>query len=230
MFAPIVFMMFTPLLASAKVLLALNLTIPSVDRPALKHRIQMEKPVSLKNAVVPPSVSLSSEGVKYSSCSPGQQAEIRKAIRVAQACAKSSFIHLKSNPSGSTLYTRWFGTFDKNLRGVTLLSFSRLRTYPGTWTYDCACTDSELIAQVNPKQYGIVDVCPRFWRAPMGGAKSAAFAIIREGTRFKQVIGSYDHALGQSDSLTLAKSNAREAAFNADNHAYFSMGAYIEEA
>ncbi|CAE6468571.1 unnamed protein product [Rhizoctonia solani] len=231
------FILFTALLASADHGLPHNFAIPSIKSTltdthakvaATKDKLQ--GPSSFKNTAVPWGASPSSRHGKYPSCSADQQIQIAKAISVAQRYVHSSVTYLKKwKLSGSPLYTRWFGAFDKNRRGLTVLSFSRLRTSLDKWTYECTCTDSKLVVQAHTGQYGIIKVCPGFWSAPAAGDKSAAFAIIREGTRFEQVLGTFNVAHGRSESLAIAMNKPDSAVYSANNHAYFSVDAYLEE-
>ncbi|QRV78565.1 peptidyl-Lys metalloendopeptidase [Ceratobasidium sp. AG-Ba] len=183
------------------------------------------KLVSLKNAVAPPAQALSKRA-SYSGCTSTRQSQVASAISSAASYATESYNHLTSNPSGSTRYTRWFGTWTSSRYSLVLNSFSRLRTYPAGWTYNCGtCTDPSLYAYVYPSSYGTVYLCGYFWNAPATGAGSRADTIIHEGTHFTQVLGTNDYAYGQSACLSLAKSNPTNAVYNADNHAFFSVNA-----
>lgn len=182
------------------------------------------KLASHKAAVVPPAQLLSKRAT-YSSCSSTRQTQIASAITSAASYATDSYSHLTSNPSGSTRYTRWFGTWSSSRYNLALTSFSRLRTYPAGWAYDCTCTDADTYAYVYPSRYGTVYLCGYFWNAPATGAGSRADTIIHEGTHFTQVLGTDDYAYGQSACLSLAASNPTNAVYNADNHAFFSVNA-----
>ncbi|ELU36885.1 deuterolysin metalloprotease (M35) family domain-containing protein [Rhizoctonia solani AG-1 IA] len=167
-----------------------------------------------------------SKRASYTGCSSTQQSQISSAISSGQSYASSSYSHLTSNPSGSTRYTRWFGTFSTSRYNAVLNSFSRLRTYPNGWTYNCnTCSDPDTYAYVYPSRYGTVYLCGYFWSAPATGAGSRADTIIHEGTHFTQVLGTDDYVYGQSGCLSLAKSNPTNAVYNADFTAtYKSVG------
>ncbi|KAG8698898.1 hypothetical protein FRC09_006951 [Ceratobasidium sp. 395] len=174
------------------------------------------KLVSLKNVAVPRNKVLSKRA-SYTGCSSTQQSQTASAISTGQGYASSSYSHLTSNPSGSTRYTRWFGTFATNRYNLVLNSFSRLRTYPSGWTYNCnTCSDPDIYAYVYPSVYGTVYLCGYFWNAPATGAGSRADTIIHEGSHFTQVLGTDDHAYGQDSCLSLAKSNPTNAVYNAE--------------
>ncbi|KAG8741932.1 hypothetical protein FRC11_014576 [Ceratobasidium sp. 423] len=174
------------------------------------------KLASFKNAIVTPAASRMSKRASYSSCSSTRQTQIASAITSAASYATDSYSHLTSNPSGSTRYTRWFGTWSSTRYNLALTSFSRLRTYPAGWTYDCTCTDSAIYAYVYPSRYGTVYLCGNFWNVPATGAGSRADTIIHEGTHFTQVLGTNDYAYGQSACLSLARSNPTNAVYNAE--------------
>ncbi|KAG8789538.1 hypothetical protein FRC12_013387 [Ceratobasidium sp. 428] len=181
--------------------------------------------VSHKHAVVPPAQALGKRA-SYTGCTSTRQSQVASAISSGASYATDSYNHLSSNPSGSTRYTRWFGTWASSRYNAVLNSFSRLRTYPAGWTYNCStCTDPSLYAYVYPSSYGTVYLCGYFWSAPATGAGSRADTIIHEGTHFTQVLGTDDYTYGQSSCLSLAKSNPTNAVYNADNHAFFSVNA-----
>ncbi|CAE6448892.1 unnamed protein product [Rhizoctonia solani] len=202
-----------------------SLTDIYADVVAAEVKVQ-GKLASFKNAAVEPPVSRMSKRASYTGCSSTQQSQLASAISSGQSYASSSYSHLTSNPSGSTRYTRWFGTFATTRYNAVLNSFSRLRTYPNGWTYNCnTCSDPDTYAYVYPSRYGTVYLCGYFWSAPATGAGSRADTIIHEGTHFTQVLGTDDYVYGQSGCLSLAKSNPTNAVYNADNHAFFSVNA-----
>ncbi|KAF8686554.1 Lysine-specific metallo-endopeptidase [Rhizoctonia solani] len=206
-----------------------NNTLTDIYADIITAKVKIQgKLVSFKNAAATPVVSLLSEYTEYSGCTANQQGEIASAIESARGYATSSYDHLRSNPYGSSRYTRWFGRFSYNRYSLVLDSFSRLRTYPGGWTYDCGtCTEPDAYAYVYPSRYGVVYLCSAFWSAPETGAASKADTIIHEGTHFPPVIGTSDYAYGQSNCLALARSNPTNAVYNADNHAFFSVDTEI---
>ncbi|CAE6517535.1 unnamed protein product [Rhizoctonia solani] len=201
-----------------------SLTDIYADVSAAEVRVQ-GKLASFKSANVAPLTPHMNKRASYSGCSSTQKSQTSSAISSGQSLASSSYNHLKSNPSGSARYTRWFGTFATNRYNLVLNSFSRLRTYPNSWNYDCTCTDPDIYAYVYPSYYGTVYLCGYFWKAPATGAGSRADTIVHEGTHFTQVLGTDDHAYGQPECLSLAQSNPTNAVYNADSHAFFSANA-----
>ncbi|CAE6469544.1 unnamed protein product [Rhizoctonia solani] len=202
-------------------------TLTDIYADVVTAKVQVQgKLVSSKNVVIAPTMSRLSQYTSFSGCTATRQRQIASAISSAQNYAMSSYNHLTSNPSGSALYTRWFGTFLSSRYELVLDSFSRLRTYPSGWTYDCnTCTESDAYAYVYPTRYGTVYLCQYFWSAPSTGAASKADTIIHEGTHFPPVLGTEDYAYGQSNCLSLARSNPTNAVYNADNHAFFAVNA-----
>ncbi|CAE7088864.1 unnamed protein product [Rhizoctonia solani] len=159
-----------------------------------------------------------------------------------------SYNHLKSNPSGSKLYTRWFGTFRHDLYAVVLERFSvsyissyrkyiaqgpakqRLREEPATWEYHCDCFGRDVLASTDSREPGLIKPCPAFWQAPATGIGSKAAVIIQEGTRWDYRSGTLNFARGEQKSLALAGANPFKAAYNSDSYAYFAIDAYKEKA
>ncbi|CCO36875.1 Peptidyl-Lys metalloendopeptidase Short=MEP [Rhizoctonia solani AG-1 IB] len=99
-----------------------SLTDIYADVVAAKVKVQ-GKLASFKNAAVEP-VSRLSKRASYTGCSSTQQSQLASAISSGQSYASSSYSHLTSNPSGSTRYTRWFGTFATTRYNAVLNSFS----------------------------------------------------------------------------------------------------------
>ncbi|CAE6361584.1 unnamed protein product [Rhizoctonia solani] len=166
---------------------------------------------------------------RYIDCVPKQQLKLLEALNKVKQYASSSHNHLKSNPSGSTLYTKWFGQFSPERYARVLTSFDRLRTYPDKWAYSCnLCTTRPVLAKVDESKIGIIDLCLPFWIkwTAVEGFGSRAYSIIREGTRVKQVLGTGDRRLSQEASEILAAQNPTEAVECADNHASFAVEAH----
>ncbi|KAG8741424.1 hypothetical protein FRC10_002871 [Ceratobasidium sp. 414] len=89
------------------------------------------KLVSYKTAVVPPAQALSKRQT-YSDCTAARQTQVASAISSAASYATDSYSHLTSNPSGSTRYTRWFGTWASSRYSAVLNSFSAPATGAGS--------------------------------------------------------------------------------------------------
>ncbi|CAE6527834.1 unnamed protein product [Rhizoctonia solani] len=211
------FVLFTALLASADGSLSLKpvgRTAGVTDIGASGGKRMLSKTAKALSGALP-----SRKTPRYAGCSAEQQKKIVTAVKGAQGYASAASTHLKSNSQGSTLYTRWFGTFDQSLYNVILGGFDRFFKQSNKWTYDCTCTNSELFVKVSTNRPGIVD-------PPAPGHDFRAFAIIREGVRFNEVFGAINHILGLQPSLALAKENNGRAAYNADNNAYFALEAY----
>lgn len=79
--------------------------------------------MSYKNAVVPPAQALSKRAT-YSGCTSARQTSIASAISSGASYASSSYSFLTSNPSTSTRYVRWFGTWTSSRYNLVLNSFS----------------------------------------------------------------------------------------------------------
>ncbi|KAL0064175.1 hypothetical protein AAF712_008897 [Marasmius tenuissimus] len=59
-----------------------------------------------------------------SNCSQGRRTVNDEAIAAADVLSRNAVIHLNGNPSGSTLQTTWYGTFDQNRYDLIKRTFS----------------------------------------------------------------------------------------------------------
>ncbi|CAE6422435.1 unnamed protein product [Rhizoctonia solani] len=100
-----------------------SLTDIYADIDSTEIKIQ-GKLASFKNAAVPSSAPSLDKRASYSGCSSTQQSQIASAIGSAQNYASNSYSHLTSNPSGSTRYTGWFGTFATSRYNLVFSSLS----------------------------------------------------------------------------------------------------------
>ncbi|CAE6464388.1 unnamed protein product [Rhizoctonia solani] len=232
MFAAAVSVLLPALLVSANRSLSPKLGALSVNSTLTNGTITkvqiQEKHVFSKDAIDHSSGHFLSKRARYIGCTPDQQLKVAQAIHKVKQYASSSYDHLESNPSGSTLYTKWFGQFAPDRYARVLNSFKLLRTYPDKWAYSCnLCTRKTAIANVDEGNVGI-DLCPGFWSEsiPVEGFKSRAYFIIREGTRVRRILGTGKHKLTQELSMILATQNPTKAVESADNHASFSVEAH----
>ncbi|EUC59245.1 2OG-Fe(II) oxygenase family protein [Rhizoctonia solani AG-3 Rhs1AP] len=221
MFAVAVSVLLTALLVSADRSLSPMLGIPPNNSSFINVTVaeaQIQH-VFTENAVDHSSGHFLSKRARYIDCAPNQQVKLLEALRKVKQYASSSHNHLKSNPAGSTLYTKWFGQFSPERYARVLTTFDRLRTYPDKWAYSCnLCTTPSVLAKVDESKIGIIDLCPRFWikSTVVEGIKSRAYSIIREGTRVKQVLGAGNRRLSQETSEILATQNPTEAVESAE--------------
>ncbi|SJL15532.1 related to Peptidyl-Lys metalloendopeptidase [Armillaria ostoyae] len=162
-----------------------------------------------------------SKRASYTSCSSSRQSINAQAISDSSDIAQASIDHLEANPSGSTTQTTWHVT-DLVFLSDASDNEQGLVSEPGSWTYDCSCTDSDTYAYVYPSTYGKVYLCGYYWQCPATGSGSRADTIIHEGTHFPQILGTGDYAYGETSCKSLAKSNPARAYLNADNNAFFS--------
>lgn len=86
------------------------------------------KLVSHKAAVAPPAQALNKRQ-SYVGCTTARQTSISSAITSAASYASSSYSFLTSNPSTSTRYVRWFGTWASSRYTLVLNSFSVRNLY-----------------------------------------------------------------------------------------------------
>ncbi|CAE6377872.1 unnamed protein product [Rhizoctonia solani] len=217
------FILFTALLASADT----SSSPRPIDQPAGVAK------VTSTEAKIQGKLSSYPRGGYYG-CSPRQEKELSRAIKEVQGYARSAYKDLKINPTGSPLYTRWFGSYQPSVYRSVLKSSTQLRTLPQGWRYECrqTCTPdkhSKRLAWINTKWPGLINLCPDFWDTTAQHSNLRAFTIIQEGTRFKEVSGTHKMEYGYHNSTELAKENPFAAGNNADNHAYFLLGAWSKK-
>ncbi|CAE6505460.1 unnamed protein product [Rhizoctonia solani] len=173
-----------------------------------------EKPVSLENMIVHTGISSLTRRINHVGCTPNQKIEIDRVVLLAQSYARSSYDHLESNPTGSALYTRWFGKFDQDAYKVILERFKRLSELPTTWRYGCTCSRSGILFWPDAQSPRKIEICPSFWSAT--GVEPKVIALIREGTRFGPEFGTSNKVLGRFNCELLAKTKPKKAVNNAE--------------
>ncbi|KDN46888.1 hypothetical protein RSAG8_03965, partial [Rhizoctonia solani AG-8 WAC10335] len=132
------FVLFTALLASADGSRTAGVT--DVGASGVEIQAGYGKRMLSKTAKALSGALPSRKTPRYAGCSAEQQKEIVTAVKGARGYASAASTHLKSNPQGSTLYTRWFGTFDQSLYNVILGGFD--------------VSSSSSLSEVNRLMYG----------------------------------------------------------------------------
>jgi peptidyl-Lys metalloendopeptidase len=159
----------------------------------------------------------------YTKCTTTQQATMVTAHNNAISITGKAKSHLAANPSGSTLYTRWFGTYTSGR--FSLVSDHYLKINDAfvnkSVTYDCGCK-KPYYAYVYPSQPYKIYVCKVFWTAPALGVDSKAGTLVHEMSHFYVTASTDDYVYGQAGALNLALTNPTNAVDNADNHEYFA--------
>jgi peptidyl-Lys metalloendopeptidase len=169
-----------------------------------------------------PAVTVSAIG-GYTSCTSSQKTALSTALTNAGTIATKAYNHLVAYPSGSTLYTTWFGTYLSSRFSTVKTHYTNLKsTFASkTFTFDCSCTDSAY-AYVYPTQPYKVYLCKAYWSAPAMGRDSKAGTLVHETSHFNVVAGTQDYVYGATGAKNLAKSTPSKAIMNADNHEYFA--------
>jgi peptidyl-Lys metalloendopeptidase len=159
----------------------------------------------------------------YSSCTTTQQSTLNTAHNNAITISGKAKSHLAAYPNGSTLYTRWFGTYSSSRFSTVKSHFSAINDafINKSVTYDCSCKDN-YYAYVYPSKPYKIYLCKAFWSAPSLGIDSKAGTLVHEMSHFYAVASTDDWVYGQSAALNLAKTNPSKAIDNADNHEYFA--------
>jgi peptidyl-Lys metalloendopeptidase len=159
----------------------------------------------------------------YTSCSNSQKTALQTAHANAGTMCTKSYNHLVSYPTGSTLYTTWFGKYTSSRFSTVKKHFTSLKsTFASkTFTFDCSCTESAY-AYVYPSQPYKIYLCQAFWSAPATGRDSKAGTLVHETSHFTVVAATQDYVYGATGAKNLARTNPAKAIKNADNHEYFA--------
>lgn len=159
----------------------------------------------------------------YTSCSNTRKTALQTAHANAGSISTKGYNHLVSNPTGSTLYKTWFGTYTSSRFSTVKSHFSALKSTFATKTfyYDCSCTENAY-AYVYPTQPYKVYLCKAFWTAPPMGRDSKAGTLVHETSHFNVVASTQDYVYGETAAKNLAKTSPTKAVKNADNHEYFA--------
>ncbi len=159
----------------------------------------------------------------YTKCTTAQQSTLVTAHNNAISIATKAKNHLAANPSGSTLYTYWFGTYQSSRFNTVVTHYNSIidAFTNKSVTYDCSCKKS-YYAYVYPTQPYKIYVCKAFWSAPALGTDCKAGTLVHEMTHFNVTCGTDDYVYGSSGAHNLAVSNPSQAIDNADNHEYFA--------
>lgn len=159
----------------------------------------------------------------YTSCSNSQKTSLATAHANAGTISTKAYNHLVTYPSGSTLYTTWFGSYTSSRFSTVKSHYTSLKsTFASkTFTFDCSCTDNAY-AYVYPTQPYKVYLCKAFWSAPAMGRDSKAGTLVHETSHFNVVAATQDYVYGATAAKNLAKTNPTKAIKNADNHEYFA--------
>lgn len=159
----------------------------------------------------------------YSKCTTSQQATLATAHNNAITISGKAKSHLAANPNGSTLYTRWFGTYTSTRFNLVKDHYLKINDafVNKSVVYDCSCK-KPYYAYVYPTQPYKIYVCKVFWQAPALGIDSQAGTLVHEMSHFNVTASTDDYVYGQSAALNLAATNPDKAVDNADNHEYFA--------
>ncbi|ATB33411.1 M35 family metallo-endopeptidase [Melittangium boletus] len=163
-------------------------------------------------------------GLSFTGCSSTRQTQIRSAWTAAKNYASTAVSYLNGISSGTTRYTTWFGAYSTTHRNTARSHFTKINSALSTalLTVDCTCTDTGTYAYVYPSSPYRIYVCGAFWSASPAGTDSQAGTLVHEVSHFNVVASTNDHAYGQGNAKSLARSNPSRALNNADNHEYFA--------
>lgn len=159
----------------------------------------------------------------YTKCTTSQQSSMQTAHNNAVSISSKAKQHLAANPSGSTLYTYWFGTYTSSRFSTVVSHYNSIYDafVNKSVVYDCGCKKN-YYAYVYPSQPYKIYVCRAFWAAPNLGRDSRAGTLVHEMSHFNVTAATDDWVYGASGAHSLALSNPTKAIDNADNHEYFA--------
>ncbi|KAL0575658.1 hypothetical protein V5O48_006314 [Marasmius crinis-equi] len=160
----------------------------------------------------------------YDSCSDDQKAQLESAASAAISYANEAYNYLLSHNSSTTRYVSWFGTYDAGRHSTILSHFNNIKGYPFSTnsTYTCNCTEAGTFSFVTRGDYGVINLCPAFWPAPITGTDSKGGTLIHESSHFTQIANTYDIVYGQGGCRAFASNDPGMILGNADSHEYFA--------
>lgn len=163
----------------------------------------------------------------FNACDAEQRDAIVAATAAAETITAGALESLRDLPLAqrptALRYATWFGAYDAVRYERVADGFEAvLGSLAGaTLNYDCSCTDNAF-AYVYPLQLHDIYLCPLFFRAELLGTDSRAGTIVHELSHFNELVGTDDHAYGQSAAAALAERDPPTATDNADNFEYFA--------
>ncbi|KAG9121877.1 hypothetical protein FRC07_001978 [Ceratobasidium sp. 392] len=200
--------------------------LKAIEASTNTHQFKIAGKLAAGNGYTP---TLSKRAVTYTGCSSTQQSQASAAATASNTYVANAISYLTANPSGTTRYTTWFGTFTTSRYNTVLSHFKNIGTDATSMNYDCsACKTATGIdydntyAYVDPNVPTKIYLCGVFWSAPVTGTDSRAGTIVHENSHFTVNGATDDRAYGQSAAKALAKSNPDYAVDNADSHEYFA--------
>ncbi|KAG9123037.1 hypothetical protein FRC07_000320 [Ceratobasidium sp. 392] len=164
---------------------------------------------------------LAKRDINYYGCSTIQKAQIQRAATLSNAYVQRAKAYFRNNRLvGGVQYTKWFGEMDPMRYELVRTHFWNINNQATSNWYDCTCTYQDVSAYVYPDHFGMVYLCPPFWRLPEVGIDSQAGTIVHENSHFNLNGGTRDFAYGTSQTLLLAALYPDWAVRNAANHQY----------
>lgn len=194
------------------------------------HKLQVtKKKLSIHRKRVRTRLSGSSRSQKFGKraqfrkCTNEQIQAILPATTNARQYANATLSYLIANKKATDRYTTWWGAFTDKRYAKVLQQYTNLAAndYPN-FDYDCSCSEKDTFAFVYPDEFGVINLCPAFWTAPLEGTDSRTGTLIHESSHFTANAGTEDNAYGQDACKKLAKKDPDTAIMNADSHEYFS--------
>jgi peptidyl-Lys metalloendopeptidase len=157
----------------------------------------------------------------FTNCNSNQISQTNSAI--SGSISQSSRSYTCLNQGCDSLYLRWFGTYSLTNWNFVSNAFrninNRLSNYDFTGYCNPAGCGSNVYGYVYPTDSTYtVYMCGLFWSR----ANERVNTIVHEMSHFRSLAGTQDYTYGQSNCLSLARSNPSQASHNADNVCYFA--------
>jgi len=196
-----------------------------VSLPLAKGQVVESNSVSMwiDERPEPIQVEMESIGGYTGGCTSSEISALQTAYSNATTMSTKAYNWTVSHPTGGSLYTLWFGSYNSSRFSTVKTHYNSLKTTFSTksFTMDCGCTDN-YYAYVYPSQPYKVYLCNAFWQAPATGRDSKAGTLVHETSHFYVVASTRDYVYGATAAQRLARTNPKKAIKNADNHEYFA--------
>lgn len=196
-----------------------------VSVPLAKGQVVESNPVAMWIDERPEAIQVEMESIGgyTGGCTSSEISALQTAYANATTMSTKAYNWTVSHPTGGSLYTLWFGSFNSSRFSTVKTHYNSLKTTfsTKTFTMDCGCSEN-YYAYVYPSQPYKVYLCNAFWQAPATGRDSKAGTLVHETSHFYVVASTQDYVYGATGAQQLARTNPKKAIKNADNHEYFA--------
>jgi uncharacterized Zn-binding protein involved in type VI secretion len=172
---------------------------------------------------------LNSESEEIKELSPEEKISvINEAIENSIVLLEKKLRLLEQNDFDTLIaFKRWFGKDDEEANGVILERMRRVLKVSKKLSVENfkEINDEKSktkYAEIYPDdEFFRVFLGDKFWTAPVIGKDSRSGVLIHELSHLNSIGETFDYMRGESDCLSLAKSDPSDALYNADSFEYF---------